>query len=102
MIVSNPLLFIYSVAEFCMNFNLNIIVLCVVLSSIWIIDNPDISSINGASILINFCSLGFSTICAFEKIGRDLFMKVKLQSYEFITPSNSNIFLIPNTKSMFS
>ena len=62
MIVSKPLLVISSIAEFHMNFNLSIIVLCVDLSSILIIASPDISSINGASTFINFCSLGFSTI----------------------------------------
>ena len=62
---------------------------------------PDISSINGAFTLINFCSLGFSTIHSFGKMGRDLFRKLKQQSYEFITP-NSNTFLIPSTRSMFS
>ena len=36
------------------------------------------------------------------KIGIDLFEKVKQQSHEFITPSNSNIFLIPKTKSTLS
>ena len=32
----------------------------------------------------------------------DLFKKLKQQLHEFITPSNSNIFLIPRTKSTFS
>ena len=32
----------------------------------------------------------------------DLFKKLKQQSHEFITPSNSNMFLISKTKSMFS
>ena len=73
MIVSNPLLVISSIAEFHMNFNLSIIVLCVVLFRILIIASPDISSINGASTSINFYSLGFSTIYSFGKIGRDLF-----------------------------
>ena len=83
MIVSKPLLIIASVAEFHMNFNLRIIVLCVVLSSILIIASPDISSINGASTFINFCFLGFSTIHSFGKIGKDLFRKLKQQSCEF-------------------
>ena len=71
--------------------------LCVFLSSTLIIANPDISSINGASTFINLCSFGFNTICSFGKIGMDLFKKLKQQSHEFITPSNSNIFLIPKT-----
>ena len=94
-IVSNPLLLTSSIAEFQMNFNLSIIVLCVVLSSILIIASPDISSINGASTFINFCPLGFSTIHSFGKIVRDQFKKFKQQSCEFMTPPNSNIFLIP-------
>ena len=57
---------------------------------------------NGASTFINFCSFGFNTICSFGKSGMDLFKKLKQQSHEFATPSNSNIFLIPNTKSTFS
>ena len=97
MIVSKPLLVISSVSEFQMNVNSSIIVLCVVLSSISIIASPDISSIHGASTFINFYSLGFNTICCFGKLGRDLFKKLK-----FMTPSNSNLFLIPKTKSMFS
>ena len=49
-----------------------------------------------------FFPFGFNTMCSFGKIGMDLFKKLKQQSHEFITPSNSNIFLIPNTKSTFS
>ena len=85
-----------------MNFNLSIIVLCVLLSSILIIASPDISSINGAFTFINYCSLGFSTIHSFGKMATDLFRKLKQQSHEFITPSNSNIFLILRSKSTFS
>ena len=102
MIVSKPLLVISSVAEFHLNFNLSIIVLYVVLSSILIIACPVILSINGVFTFIDFCSLGFSTISSFGKMDKDLFRKLKQQSHEFITPSNSNIFLIPRTKSMFS
>ena len=102
MIVSKPLLVTFNVAEFSVNFNLSIIVLCVVFPSTLIIANPDISSINGASTFINLCSFGFNTMCSFQKIGKDLFRKLKQQSCEFMTPSNSNIFLIPKTKSMFS
>ena len=32
----------------------------------------------------------------------DLFKKLEKQSHEFITPSNSNIFMIPKIKSTFS
>ena len=54
------------------------------MSRILIIAKPDISSINGAVTLINFCSLSFIMTHAFEKIGRDLFRNLKQQSYEFI------------------
>ena len=64
--------------------------------------NPVISSINGAVIFNNFCSLGFNTIHSFGKNGIYLFKKLKQQSHEFIMPSNSNIFLRPKTKSTFS
>ena len=102
MTVSKPLLVISNIAEFCTNFNLSIIVLCVFLSSTLIIANPDISSINGASTFTNLCSFGFNTVHSFGKIGMDLFKKLKQHSHKFITPSNSNIFLIHRTKSMFS
>ena len=102
MIVSKPLLVISNIAEFHRNFNLSIIVLCVFLSSTLIIANPDISSINGASTFNNLCSFGFNTMHSFGKIGKDLFKKLKQQSHEFLTTSNSNIFLIPKTKSTFS
>ena len=38
---------------------------------------------------------------SFGKKGIDLFKKLKYDSCEFIMPSNSNIFFMPNTKSMF-
>ena len=100
--VSRPLFVISNIAKFHVNFNLSIIVLCVFLSNTFIIANPDISSINGASTFINLCSFGFNTTHSFGKIGMDLFRKLKQQSHEFITPSNSNILLIHNTKSTFS
>ena len=100
--VSGPLLPMSSAAGLCMNFSFSNIVLCVFPSSILIITNPDISSINGALTLISFCSFGFSTIHSFGKMGKDLFKKLKQQSHEFITPSNSNTLLIPKTRSMFS
>ena len=75
--------------------------LCVVLASILILASPDISSMNGAFTFINFCSFGSSTNHYLEKMGNDLFRELKQQFCEFITPSNSNIFLIPRTNSMF-
>ena len=101
-IVSKPVFVMSNVAKFHANVNLSIIVLCVFLSSTLIMANPEISSMNGASTFINLCSFDFNTICSFEKMGMDLFKKLKQQSHEFITPSNSNIFLMPKTKSTFS
>ena len=76
--------------------------LCVVLSSTVIIANPETSSINGASTFISFFFSCFNTICSFAKNGKDLFKKLKQQSHKFIRPSNSNTFLVPKTKSMFT
>ena len=62
-----------NVAELCMNFSFSSIVLCVVPSNILTITSPDISSINGAFTLINFCSFGFNMVHSFGKMGKDLF-----------------------------
>ena len=102
MIVSKPLFVMSNVAKFHMNFNLSILVLYLFLSSTLIIANHEISSMNHASTFINLHSFGFNTIHSFGKMGMDLLKKSKQQSHEFMTPSNSNIFLIPKTKSTFS
>ena len=47
---------------------------------------PEISSENGASTFISFCSLGFNIIVSFGNIGIDLFKKLKQHSHELITP----------------
>ena len=72
------------------------------LSNILIVTIPDISSINVTSIFINFCSFGLNTVHCSGKIGMDLFKKLKQQSHEFVTPSSSNMFLMPKTKSTLS
>ena len=72
------------------------------LSNILTITNPEISSTNGTSIFISFCSFGFKTICSFARKGINLFKKLEHDSHEFILPSNLNIFFMPSTKSMFS
>ena len=64
--------------------------------------SPEISSINGDSTFINFCSLDFNTMHSFGVIGIDPFKKLKQQSDELMTPYSSNTFLIPKTKSTFS
>ena len=89
MIVSKPLFsYIFNIAEFHTNFNLSIIVLCVLLSSTLIIANPDISSTMASSTFMNLYSFGFYTMHSFGRIGINLFKKLKHQSHEFITPSN--------------
>ena len=62
---------------------------------------PGILSKKGASIFIIFCSFSLTTISSFGNMGIDLFKKLKQHPHEFITPSNSNTFLIPKTKSTF-
>ena len=47
------------------------------LSDIFTVARPEISSINGASILINFCSVGFKIIFPFGNRCIDLFKKAK-------------------------
>ena len=100
--VSEPLLAMSNVAALHMNFHFSNIVLCVFPSNILTSASPDISSINGPFTLINFHSFGFNIVCSFGKMGKDLFKNLKQQSLEFMTPSSSNTFLIPNTRSMFS
>ena len=70
MIVSKPLLVISNIVELHINFNLSIIVLCMVLSSTLIIANPDILSINGAFTFISFCSFDSTTIIPLENLVR--------------------------------
>ena len=58
--ISELLFIISSITKFCVNFNT--IVLSISLSTIFTIAKPEISSINRASILTNFCSFGFRII----------------------------------------
>ena len=62
----------------------------------------DISSVNGASTFTIYCSPGLRNIFYFGSMGNDLFKKLKQQSCELHTPSSSNTFLIPKTKSTLS
>ena len=71
-------------------------------SMILIIAKPKISSANGALTFTHFFSSSFSNTSFSGYIGTDLFMYSNLQSLEFITPSNSNTFFIPKTRSIFS
>ena len=88
--------------KFHVNLSFSIIVFCAFLSNILTVANPEILPTNGASIIINICSFCFKTICSFAKIGINIFKKLKHYSHEFIMPSNSNIFCMPNTRSTFS
>ena len=63
---------------------------------------PEISSKNGTSTFIKFCSFGFNIIFSFGNIGTDLFKKLKQHSHVLITSSNLNTFLIPKTIFTFS
>ena len=66
------------------------------------IANPEISSTNRASIFINHCSLSFSKTYSFGKNSIDLFRKLKHDTFKFITPSNSNIYILFLMFSWFS
>ena len=100
--VSKPVFVTCSNAEFHVNFNPSIIVLCTFLSNILIMANLEIPTMNGPSIFVDFCSFGFKINCSLGKNGIDLFKKLKHDSCEFIIPSNSNIFFILITWSTFS
>ena len=100
--VSCMLLVTSSDAQFLVNFNLNTTVHCSMLSSIFTIGRPEISSTNSASVYMNFLSFGLTTTCSFENNGKDLFKNLNEESCVSITPSNSNTFFIPSTKSSLS
>ena len=51
-----------NIAIFCVNLTFNIIVLWVDESSNFIMAKPEISTKNGTSIFISFCSFGFNTV----------------------------------------
>ena len=92
-IVSFPAFLMSKTALLHVNFSFINRVLLVFPSMILIIAKPKILSTNGALTFTNFCSSGFSIISFSGYIGTDLFKNSNLQSLEFITPSNSNIFL---------
>ena len=77
-------------------------VLWVDLSNTFIIAKPEISSKNGTFIFISICSFAFNIVSPYRNNGIDLFKKLKQHSHKFITPFNSNTFLIPKTISTFS
>ena len=91
-----------NVALFLMNFNFIVRVTWSFISSNVVMAIPDISSTKGASKTMSFCSFGFTSTFFLGKNGMDLFRKLKQDSCESITPSSSNRFLIPRTRSTFS
>ena len=91
-----------SIATFHTKLTINIIVLWVDLSNNLIIAKHEILSKNGAFTFISFCPLDFNIISSFGNKGIDHFKKLKQHSHKFITPSISNMFLIPKTISTFS
>ena len=85
-----------------MNFSFIMRVICSFTSNNFVMAIPDISSINGTSTMISFYSFGFTSTFSLGKKGMDLFKKLRQESHESTTPSNSKMFLIPKTKSTFS
>ena len=83
-------------------FNLIMLVTCSFMSKTSTIAIPDNSYTNGASITTIFCTFGGNTVFSFGKKGTDLFRKLKQESHESITLPNSNTYLIPKSKSIFS
>ena len=63
---------------------------------------PDNSSIKGASTMTIFCDVGATSTFITGKNGIDLLRKLKQDSLESMTPSNSNMFFIPMTRSTLS
>ena len=101
-IVSFPAFLMSKIALLHVDFSFIDRVLLVFLLMILIIAKPEISSTNGALTFTIFFSSGFSIISFSGYIGTDLFKNSNLQSLQFITPSNSNTFFMPKTKSTFS
>ena len=56
---------------------------------------PDSSSIEGASMMTISCDVGMISTVDTEKNGIDLLRKLKHESHESITPSNSKCFSFP-------
>ena len=71
-------------ATFYTNLTFNTVTLLVDLSYNLTMDKPEISSRNGASTFINFCSFGFNIIFSFGNMVTNLFKKLKQHSHELI------------------
>ena len=80
-IVSVLLFTISSTATLSVNFSfINRVFIWVPPSNIFTMANSNISSINGTSTFINFCSLGFLIMQSTGKMGEDLFKNLRQQS----------------------
>ena len=77
-------------------------VVCSFTSKIFTMAIPDSSWMKGASTMSIFCDVGAISTVITGKNGIDLLRKLKHESHEPITPSNSKIFFIPMTKPTLS
>ena len=75
-------------------------VVCSFMSKIFTMAIPDSSSMKGASMMTIFCDVGMISTVVTGKNGIDLLRKLKHESHESITASNSKMLFIPMTKSM--
>ena len=97
--MSFPIFLMSRIALLHVNFSFIDRVLLVFSSMILIIAKPKILSRNLALTFTSLFLSGFSITSFSGYIGTDLFKNSNLQSLEFITPSNSNTFFIPKTRS---
>ena len=100
--ISSVLLVIFKTALFPMNFNFIMFVVCSFMSKIFTMAIPYNSSMKGASTMTILCVFGAISTVVTGKNGIDLLRKLKHESHESITPSNSKMFFIPMTKSILS
>ena len=84
------------------NFSFIMFVVCSLMSKIFTMAIPDNSSMKGAFIMTIFCDAGATSTSVIGKNGIDLLRKPKQDSLKSITPSSSNMFFIPMTKSTLS
>ena len=77
-------------------------VVCSFMSNFFTMAMPDDSSTKGASTMTIFCDAGAISTVITGKDGIDLLRKIKQDSLESITPSSSNMFFIPISRSTLS
>ena len=78
-----------------MNFNFIMFVVCSFMSKIFTMAIPDSSLMKGASMMTIFCDAGAISTVDTGKKGIDLLRKLKHESRESITTSNSKCFSFP-------